>query len=112
MKVKLIAPQVMKPAIVMMFVSHVNTDSAELCTLMNDKNAKAPEVRTATIGRPAFVQYAKTFGACPRIDRPYRIRDEQNRKELDAENAEDFFYRLIRIMGHDSIKFRVPLNTH
>ena len=88
MKVKLIAPQVMKPAIVMMFVSHVNTDSAELCTLMNDKNAKAPEVRTATIGRPAFVQYAKTFGACPRIDRPYRIRDEQNRKELDAENAE------------------------
>ena len=33
------------------------------------------------------MQYEKIRGACPRIDRPYKIRDEQNKKELLAENA-------------------------
>jgi hypothetical protein len=33
------------------------------------------------------VQYEKIRGACPRIDRPYKIRDEQNKNELLAENA-------------------------
>lgn len=39
------------------------------------------------IGRPFFVQYEKTRGACPRMDRPYKMRDEQNKNELPAENA-------------------------
>ena len=63
-------PHVKNPATVVKLVSHVNTDSAELCTLMKHRNENAPVVRTATIGRPAFVQYAKIFGACPRIARP------------------------------------------
>jgi len=42
---------------------------------------------TETIGRPFFVQYEKMRGACPRIDRPYKIRDEQNKNELPAEKA-------------------------
>ena len=42
---------------------------------------------TAMIGRPFSVQYEKTRGACPRMDRPYKIRDEQNKNELPAENA-------------------------
>lgn len=81
-------PHVKNPATVVKLVNHENTCSAELCTLIKHKNEKAPVVRTATTGRPAFVQYAKTFGAWPRVARPYRIRDAQNRKELDAESAE------------------------
>ena len=41
----------------------------------------------AVIGRPFFVQYEKTRGACPRMERPYKMRDEQKRNELAAENA-------------------------
>lgn len=33
------------------------------------------------------MQYEKMRGACPRMDRPYKIRDEQNKNELPAENA-------------------------
>ena len=39
------------------------------------------------MGRPFFVHLAKILGACPRSARPYRIRDEQKRKLLPAENA-------------------------
>ena len=33
------------------------------------------------------MQYEKMRGACPRIDRPYKTRDEQNKNEFPAENA-------------------------
>ena len=33
------------------------------------------------------MQYEKMRGACPRMERPYKMRDEQKRNELAAENA-------------------------
>ena len=33
------------------------------------------------------MQYEKMRGACPRIDRPYKIRDAENTNEFPAENA-------------------------
>lgn len=38
-------------------------------------------------GSPESVHLAKILGACPRRARPYRIRDEQKRKEFAALNA-------------------------
>ena len=33
------------------------------------------------------MQYVKIRGACPRMARPYKMREEQNKNELPAENA-------------------------
>lgn len=56
-------------------------------TLMKERKENAEAKRTALIGRPRLVQYAKTFGACPRSASPYRTREEQNRKLFPAEKA-------------------------
>lgn len=71
-----------------MIGTHLKTVSAPDDTFMNASHEKAPEARMAAIGRPCFVQYARNRGACPRNARPYRIRDELNRKELPAEKAD------------------------
>ena len=66
----------------------MNTCSDDSDTFMNDKNAKQLTKSTEMIGSPFFVQKVKIRGACPRSDRPYRIREAQKRNELLAEKAE------------------------
>ena len=41
----------------------------------------------ATNGRPPFVTRLKIFGAWPRIERPYKTREEEYRKLLPDEKA-------------------------
>jgi len=84
----LIDAQVKKPATVLKLTNQLKTFVAPEDKFMNDNNAKRQQVRTATIGRPFLVVYENSFGACPRIERPYRMREEQNRNEFPAENAE------------------------
>ena len=80
--------QVKNPPTVDRFTNQLNTVSESVDTFMNDKNANALAASTAKSGSPLLVQYANTFGACPRSASPYSTRDEQNRNELPAENAD------------------------
>lgn len=102
--------QVKKPATVVKFTNQLNTWTEPLDKFMKERKAKQPTVRTAIIGRPCFVQYAKIFGACPRMARPYKIRDEQNRNELPAEKALVKIAALI-IDGRTFIPARVKAMT-
>lgn len=77
---------------------------------MNDNNANALDVKIATIGNPFFVQIAKNLGACPLKANPYRIRLEQNKNELPAENA-DVKIAALTILGRILIPARVMAMT-
>lgn len=62
--------------------------TAPALTFINANHAKQDVAKTAMIGNPLLVHLVKMIGACPRNARPYKIRDEQYRKELPAEKAE------------------------
>ena len=55
---------------------------------MNDSHAEQLVNSTAANGKPALVHHARNLGAWPRNDRPYKTRDEENRKEFPAEKAD------------------------
>ena len=61
--VKLMAIHVKKPAVVDRFTNQLNTVVAPDVWFMNDSRENKQQNRTATIGRPFFVVYAKIFGA-------------------------------------------------
>lgn len=82
------AAQVKKPAVVVRLTNQLKTVVAPDEWFMNESKEKRQQNRTATNGRPFFVVYEKIFGAWDRMDKPYKMRDEQNRKELPAEKAD------------------------
>lgn len=68
--------------------AHLKTVAAPLETFMNDSHAVKLVKRTAARGRPFLVHHDRNLGACPRKDSPYRTREDENKKEFPAENAE------------------------
>lgn len=68
-------------------LTYLKTCSDEDCVFMKESIEKQLEKSTAASGRPLFVQYENIFGAWPLMDNPYKIRDEQKRREFPAENA-------------------------
>lgn len=54
---------------------------------LQKENERRTQNNTETMGRPFFVQYVNIRGACPRMARPYKMREAQNTNELPAENA-------------------------
>jgi len=83
----LIDPQPKNPPTVERLTNQLNTVSAPDEMFMRASKENMLENATATQGRPLFVHFVKTLGACPRRARPYRIRDEQKRNEFAALNA-------------------------
>jgi len=83
----LIENQPMKPPTVESCRNQLNTSSALDEMPIRDKKAKALEQSTATIGKPFFVHLVRIWGACLRIAKPKRMREEQKRNEFPAENA-------------------------
>ena len=50
--------------------AYLNTVAPPDETVMNDNKENAQAVKTATMGRPFFVHFARTLGACPRNANP------------------------------------------
>ena len=65
-----IAHQPKNPPTADKLVNQLNTVSPPLDTVMNASSANALDASTAKSGSPFFVQYVKSFGACPRSARP------------------------------------------
>lgn len=70
MYVTFIAHQLMNPPTADRLTNQLNTVAPPALAFMNASSPNALEASTAAIGRPPFVQCAKTFGAWPRRASP------------------------------------------